>query len=169
MNPPSRKRTSWTKILVVAALVGSVAFGLLLGYLAYTNDSFPTQQKPFGEYASVVSSRFNGTEYYFRVQWISGNSTPLYAQLTSPSSDAANTPVCGFNVTSVSAGQKIDLPFAISTPSTSLSSVDLSIAVKPNSGSAEFTIVYHVDQVDAQPGDIQPSAFACSQPPGFEM
>ena len=169
MIRPSRRGISRTKTLVVAALVGAVAFGLLLGYLAYTNDSFPTQQKPFGEYASVVSSVFNGTEYYFRVQWISGNSTPLYAQLTSPSSDAANTPVCGFNITSVSEGQKIDLPFAISTPSTSLSSVDLSIAVRPNSSSAEFTIVYHIDQVEAQPGDIQPSTFACAQPPGSSM
>jgi hypothetical protein len=29
----------------------------------------------------------------------------------------------------------------------------------------QFTIVYHVDQVKAQPGNIGPSNFACKQPP----
>jgi hypothetical protein len=157
-------------VVVIAAIVGATAFGLFLGYLAYTNDSFPAQQRPFGDYAKVVSMAFNGTEFYFRVEWTaSSDFTPLFAQLTSPSSDAANTPVCGLNLTSIVKGQFVDLPFAISTPSTSLSNVDLAIAVRANSNSTEFTIVYHVDSVVAQPGKIYPSNFACLEPRGSNM
>lgn len=170
MNIQGRRGTSWARILVVVAIVGAATFGLFLGYLAYTNDSFPTQEKPFAEYASVVASDFNGTEYFFKVQWTtSGNFTPLYAQLTSPNSDEANTPVCGLNLTSISRGETVDLPFGISTPSTALSSVDLSIAVRSNVNMSEFTIVYHVDEVTAQPGIIQPSGYACEEPQGADM
>ncbi|MDV3277784.1 MAG: hypothetical protein LYZ69_04870 [Nitrososphaerales archaeon] len=161
---------SWAKLIVVVAVIGAAAFGLFLGYLAYTNDSFPTQEKPFAEYASVVATNFNGTEFYLKVQWTStGNFTPFYAQLTSPTTDAANTPVCSLGITSVVKGQIIDLPFKISAPRTSVSSVDLAIAVRSNVNMTEFTIVYHVDQVTAQPGNIYPSAFACEQPQGSSM
>jgi len=34
---------STVKLIVIAAIVGAVAFGLFLGYLAYTSDSFPAQ------------------------------------------------------------------------------------------------------------------------------
>lgn len=159
------------RVAVVAAIAGATMFGLYLGYLAYTNDSFPVQQKPFGDYASVVSATFNGTEIYFRVEWTAGSGfTPLYAQVTSPTSDAANTPVCGLNLTSVSQGQMIDMPFAISgATSTSLSSVDLAIAVRSSSNMTQFTIVYHLDTVPAQSGNIQPSDYACEQPQGSFM
>ena len=170
MKTGRARAIGWAKVVVVAAIGGATAFGLFLGYLAYTNDSFPAQQKPFGDYASVVSSTFNGTEYYFKVEWTaSSDFTPLFAQLTSPTSDAANTPVCGLNVSSVAKGQTLDLPFAISAPSTSLSSVDLAIAVRSNSNMTEFTIVYHVDSATAQPGNIYPSNIVCEQPAGSDM
>jgi len=170
MNLHSARAISWARTVVIVAVVGAAAFGLYLGYLAYYNDSFPVQQKPFGDYASVVASTFNGTEFYFKVEWTAPSSfTPLFAQLTSSSSDAANTPVCGLNLTSISTGQTIDMPFAITAPSTALSNVDLAIAVRSNSNMTEFTIVYHVDSVTAKPGTIYPSNFACSQPQGTDM
>jgi len=36
------------KLVVIFAVVGASIFGLFLGYLAYTNDSFPTATRPFG-------------------------------------------------------------------------------------------------------------------------
>ena len=80
-----------TKALVVAAIVGAVVFGLYLGYLALSNDSFPVQEKPFADYAKVVNSSFNGTELAFRLQWLDAGYLPMYVQLTSPATDAANT------------------------------------------------------------------------------
>jgi hypothetical protein len=62
------KGVSRARLFVLAAIVAAVAFGLLIGYLAYTNDTFPAQERPFGDYANVVYSAFNGTEMAFRVQ-----------------------------------------------------------------------------------------------------
>ena len=64
-----RKGFSGARILVIAAIVGAAAFGLVIGYLAYSMDSFPAQERPFANYASVAYSSFNGTEFAFRVQW----------------------------------------------------------------------------------------------------
>ncbi|MDV3243818.1 MAG: hypothetical protein LYZ66_01430 [Nitrososphaerales archaeon] len=128
------------------------------------------QQRPFANFAAVTATEFNGTEIYFRLQWnSSGNFTPLYAQITSPSSDEANSPVCDLRVSSVVRGQSLDLPFATGAPSTSLTNVDLAIAVRANTNMTEFTIVYHVGQINAQPGMITPSGYACSQPPAPPM
>ncbi len=155
------------KVFVLAAVAGAVIFGVYLGYLAWSNDSFPAQQKPFGDYATVTSSTFNGTDYSFQVQWLSADYVPQYAQLTSLASDAANTPVCDTGLSSVVAGQSILMPFAITHPSAELSNVDLSIAVKPVAvGGQSFTIVYNVPSVSAHPGDIVPSDIACQQPAG---
>lgn len=158
------------RLVVIAVILGATAFGLFLGYLAFVNDSFPTQEKPFGDYATVVSSVFNGTEYSFHLQWVAaGNYTPMYAQLTSSVSDAANTPVCDIGLGPVTQGTTFDLPFAIASPATGLSSVDLYIAVRSNTNMTQFTIHYHVDTVSAQPGLIQPSQYACAEPQGANM
>jgi len=157
---------STTKLLVVAALVGAAAFGLYLGYLAYTSDSFPSQQRPFGDYASVVSSTFNGTEYAFRVQWNDPNYVPMFTQLTSTATDAANTPVCDLRLSSVKSGQIIFLPFTISPATATLSNVDLAIAVQSATNSTQFTIVYNVPSVSATNAAITPSNITCQQPLG---
>jgi hypothetical protein len=159
----SRSGMSAAKALVAILLIGAVAFGLFLGYLEYENQSFPTAQKPFANYASVVSSTFNGTEVFFKVQWrASGNFTPLYAQITS-SADGANSPVCLLGLSSVSSGQTIDMPFAVAGgPTSALSDVQLQVAVRANGNMSEFTIQYQMGRVIAQPGDITPSTFACS-------
>ncbi|MDG6898378.1 MAG: hypothetical protein JRN24_01435, partial [Nitrososphaerota archaeon] len=156
MEIPRARAVGAAKAVVIVAIVGAAAFGLYLGYLAYTNDSFPAQQKPFGDYANVVATEFNGTELYYKIQWTAGGEfTPMFAQVTSSSTDAANTPVCGLNLTSVSNGQTIDLPFAIvGATSTSLSNVDLAIAVRANANTTEFTIVYHSDSIQGAKGDI---------------
>ena len=151
---------------MVAALVGAAAFGLYLGYLAYTSDSFPSQQRPFGEYASVVSSTFNGTEYAFRVQWNDPNYVPMFTQLTSTATDAANTPVCDLRLSSVKSGQIIFLPFTISPATATLSNVDLAIAVQSATNSTQFTIVYNVPSVSATNAAITPSNITCQQPLG---
>lgn len=144
-------------------LVGALAFGLFLAYLEYENQSFPAAEKPFSNYATVIASEFNGTEVYFNVEWTtSGNFTPLYAQMVS-TVDAANSPVCGLGITSLSKGQTIDLPFATTGPASALSDVQLFIAVRADTNMSEFTIQYQMGQVIAQPGNITPSTYACSE------
>lgn len=154
------------RLLVVAAIVGAVVFGLYLAYLAYANDSFPAQERPFADYASVASSSFNGTEFAFTVRWVSGTYLPLFAQLTSPATDAANTPVCGIDYSAVRAGQVIFMPFTISPASATLTNVDLAIAVKSVATGAEFTIVYNVVSISATNAPITPSNVSCQQPLG---
>lgn len=162
----SSRRYSATKVVVVVAVVGAVVFGLYLGYLAYSNDSFPAQQMPFTQYASVTWSSFNGTEFAFNVRWVSASYLPLFAQLTSPATDAANTPVCDMGYSSVRAGQVIFMPFTISPASATLTNVDLAIAVKSVNTGGEFTIVYNVASVSATNAAITPSNVSCQQPLG---
>lgn len=164
MTQNSPRRPSVGKTLVILALAGAAIFGLLLGYLAWTNDSFPSQERPFSTYAAVASSTFNGTEFAFRVQWLSPGFTPLYAQLTSPTSDSANSVVCNVNSSTVAGNRTIFMPFGISTPSTSLSNVDLSIAVQSPLNGTQFTIDYHVGSVTAVQGDIEPQNMSCTEP-----
>lgn len=163
----ARTRLSLPKALVVVAIVGAVVFGLYIGYLAYANDSFPTRTEPFANYATVSSSSFNGTEFAFTLTWQNASALPLYAQLTSPATDAANTPVCGIGLSNVTEGQSIFMPFTI-TESPALSNVDLSIAVKPLAGGSQFTIVYNVPSISAGNLPISPSNISCQEPPGIE-
>ena len=159
-------RPSAARVLVVLAVVLAVVFGLYLGYLAYSNNSFPAQEMPFGNYASVLSSTFNGTEYAFVIQWNNATYIPLYAQLTSPATDEANTPVCGTGLTSVAAGQQVFMPFTISPATANLANVDLSIAVGKSASSAAFTIVYNVASVNATNTPITPSNITCQEVSG---
>lgn len=151
---------------MVLAIVGAVAFGLYIGYLAYANDSFPAQERPFADYASVASSTFNGTEYAFSLRWNDSSYLPLFAQVTSPQTDAANTPVCSIGLSTVQSGQTIFLPFTISPASAALNNVDLSIAVKSVATGAEFTITFNVASVTASNAPITPSDVSCQQPLG---
>ena len=163
MQAPEKPGLSVAKVVVVVVVVGALAFGLVLGYLEYQNQSFPASTKPFGQYAQVVTSTFNGTEMYFKVMWTTqGNFTPLYAQIVS-SVDEANSPVCSIGIPSISRGQSIDMPFAVSGPTSALSDVELLIAVRANGNMTEFTIQYQMGQVVAHPGDIVPSTYSCSE------
>lgn len=164
----SKKGHSAARLLVVVAIVGAVGFGIYLGYLAWTNDSFPAQVEPFADYASVTSSSFNGTEFAFHLQWNNATYVPMFAQLTSPATDAANTPVCSTGYSSVQAGDVIFMPFTISPESAALTNVDLSIAVKSLATGGEFTIVYNVASVSAGNSPITPSNISCQQPLGSE-
>jgi hypothetical protein len=155
---------STAKLLVLVALVGAVAFGLFVGYLAYSNDSFPAQTRPFASYARVLYSSFNGTEYAFRIEWNSSNYVPLFTQLTSPATDAANTPVCDLKMSSIASGQTIFLPFTISPESATLSNVHLAIAVQSATNSTQFTITYNVPLISATNAPITPSNITCQQP-----
>jgi hypothetical protein len=156
------------KLLVLAAIVGALIFGLYLGYLAWANDSFPAQQRPFGDYASVVSSSFNGTEFALSVTWDNSSYLPMYAQLTSPSTDAANTPVCDLGLSAVHDGETIFLPFAITPASATLTNVNLAIAVKSVATGTEFTITYNMPSVPGSNEPILPSNVSCQQPAGIE-
>ncbi len=149
-------------------LAGAVIFGLYIGYLAFANDSFPSQTRPFGDYAQVTSTVFNGTEFAVTLNWQNSSALPLYTQLTSSSTDAANTPVCNVGLTTVSKGQSIFMPFAITPTSASVSNADLSIAVKSLSTGSEFTIVYSFPPVSASNVVITPSDISCSQGPSIE-
>lgn len=159
---------STAKLAVILVIAGAVAFGLFIGYLAYANDSFPSQTKPFADYAQVESTTFNGTEIAFNVIWQNSSGLPLYAQLTSPSSDAANTPVCDVGLSSVSSGQSIFMPFAISPTSATLSNVYLSVAVRPLTSGSDFTIVYQLQTIAATNAAITPSNISCQQQGAIE-
>jgi hypothetical protein len=152
-------------VVVIAVILGAVLFGVLLGYLAWTNDSFPSRTKPFTDYARVVSASFNGTEYAFTIQWLDAQYQPQYSQLAADQ-DAGNTVVCGFGTGRVESGQTIFMPFGLPAPTPVLTNVHLYIAVNSASGGDEFTIVYDVTSVTAQGGDILPSNVACQQPSG---
>ena len=102
--------------VVVAILIGAIAFGLFIGYLAYTNALFPQKQASFGNYATVVSTYFNGTEVAFNVRWDNASALPLKVQLTSTVSTQADSPVCMAGLSSVTSGQMLFLPFAVSPP-----------------------------------------------------
>ena len=160
------RRSSTTRMVVVLVIVAAVVFGIYIGYLAWANDSFPAGERPFSQYAAVTSSSFNGTEFAFTIAWTNSSYLPLYAQLTSPATDAANTPVCDLKLSSVSNGQSLFLPFTISPPSATVNSVALSIAVKSETTGSEFTIVYNVATASAGNGNITPSNVSCQQPLG---
>ena len=148
------------------AILGAVIFGLYIGYLALTNDSFPSQEKPFENYASVTSDTFNGTEFAFNLRWLNSSAVPVQAQLNSPISDAGNTAVCATQLKSVAYGQSIFLPFTITPRSPTLQNVNLYIAVHPAHGS-DFTIVYKVPSISASNDVITPSNITCAQPRGM--
>ncbi len=148
---------------MIGAVAGAVVFGGYLGYMAWANDSFPVEQRPFEQYASVVSANFNGTDYSFGLRWLNASFQPQYSQLYSATDDAANSPVCDLPPGTLSAGQVVYLPFGTTSPAETLSNVELYIAVKPVSGGGEFTIVYTVDSVSAVPGNVYPSNVICTQ------
>jgi hypothetical protein len=151
---------------VLASIVGAVVFALYIGYLALTNDSFPSQQRPFASYATVTSANFNGTEYAFNLRWLNASAIPYQAQLNSPVTDAANTAVCATELKAVTADQNIFLPFTINPRSPTLQNVNLYIAVHPVQGGSDFTIVYNVPSISASNNAITPSNIACTQPQG---
>jgi hypothetical protein len=163
LQPQKKFRWFSAKTIVVIMIVGAVAFGLLLGYLEYENQSMPSAEKPFGDYANVVSVAFNGTEVDFKVEWTaSGNYLPLSAQIASDT-DSANSPLCSLGMTSIAKGQTVDLPFTTAEPETALVDVQLFIAVQTNTNKTQFTIEYDHGQINASPGDITPSTYACTQ------
>ncbi len=165
---PARKGPNWSSIIVIASISGAVMFGGYYGYLAWANDSFPAQVKPFADYANVTSWYFNGTEFAYHVEWLNSGYLPEFAQLTSPDTDAANSPVCNVGVTSVQDGQVLFMPFALGQPSGAVQDASLSIAVKNLTSGAEFTIVYNIANATAENGDIQPVSQACYEPAGVE-
>ena len=163
---PASARSSTVRLVVLAVIVGAVAFGLYIAYLGWTNDSFPTKTEPFGGYASVTSYSFNGTEFAFTLSWANASAIPLKAQLTSPATDAANTPVCQVGLSKVQNGQEVFMPFTISPASATLSNVDLNIDVQPLAGGGDFAIIYNVAAVSATNVPITPSTISCQQPLG---
>ena len=153
-------------MVVVAILIGAIAFGLFIGYLAYTNALFPQKQASFGNYATVVSTYFNGTEVAFNVRWDNASALPLKVQLTSTVSTQADSPVCMAGLSSVTSGQMLFLPFAVSPPSGTLANVDLSIAAKDLATGNQFTIIYNLHNITADNATITPIGPICELPPG---
>jgi len=166
LNGNRTGKISRAKAVVIVAVVASILFGIYVAYLAWSYDSFPVTENPFGNYASVTSASFNGTEVSFNVKWLSGAYLPLKAQLTSVTSDVANSPTCWFDLKNVSSGQEIPMPFAIGQPTPVLKDLALYIAVKSTSDGSEFTIVYNLQSLSAQQGNISPSSYTCQQPSG---
>ncbi|MDG6899703.1 MAG: hypothetical protein JRM91_04515 [Nitrososphaerota archaeon] len=152
--------------VMLAILAGSIIFGLLVGYAAYTSALFPQKQEPFGDYATVVSTSFNGTELAFNVRWNNASALPLRVQVTSTVSTEADSPQCSAGLSSVTSGQVLFLPFAVSPPSGALDNVYLSIAAKNLGTGNQFTIMYNLDNITASPSIITPIGPICELPPG---
>jgi hypothetical protein len=161
---PSRGRISTAKVLVIIAIAGAVVFAVYIGYLAFVNESFPVEERPFSNYAVMASPpQFNGTEISFHVTWLNSDYLPVKAQVTSATSDAANSPTCYVNLASVSAGQVIAMPFGLSATTPIIQSAQLSIDVSTVSTGHEFTIVYTVNNTSAVQGDVTPTNISCQE------
>lgn len=163
MEPKSR-RPSLGKTLVIVAIVGAVVFAAYIGYLAYVNESFPLEQRPFGDYAAMaVPPQFNGTEISFHVRWLNSDFIPVKAQITSDTSDAANSPTCYTDLRSVSPGQVIAMPFGLSSATPVITNVQLSIDVMTQATGHEFTIAYTINSTSATVGNVSPADIACAE------
>jgi hypothetical protein len=164
---PSKRRISAAKLLVIIAIVGAVVFASYIGYLAYVNESFPVEMRPFANYAVMASPpQFNGTEISFHVKWLNSDYVPVKAQITSDTTDAANSPTCFLDLQNVSAGQVIAMPFGLSSATPVATSVQLSIDVNMTATGHEFTIAYTVNSTSAAPGDVTPTNVSCFESAG---
>ncbi|MCL4355075.1 MAG: hypothetical protein JRN56_00695 [Nitrososphaerota archaeon] len=152
--------------VMLAVLFGSIFFGLLIGYFAYTSALFPPKQEPFGNYATVTSTSFNGTELAFNVRWNNASALPLKVQVTSTVSTEVDSPQCMAGLSSVTSGQMLFLPFAVSPPSGGLNNVYLSIAAKDLVTGNQFTIMYNLNNITASSSLITPIGPICELPPG---
>ena len=164
---PSKRRISTAKLLVIIAIVGAVVFAAYIGYLAFVNESFPVEERPFANYAAMASPpQFNGTEISFHVRWLNSDYIPVKAQITSDTSDAANSPTCFFDLSSVSAGQVIAMPFGLSSATPVITNVQLSIDVSTAATGHDFTISYTVNSTSAAQGDVTPTNVSCFESAG---
>jgi hypothetical protein len=161
---PSSRRPSPGKIIIVLAIAGAVLFAVYVGYLAFANESFPIEQRPFGDYAAMASApQFNGTEISFHVRWLNSDYLPVKAQITSPTTDAANSPTCFFDLQNVTSGQVLAMPFGLSSATPVATSVQLSIDVKTLATGSDFTIAYTVNSTSAAQGDVTPTNISCQE------
>lgn len=124
------------------------------------------QEKPFGDYASVLSTTFNGTEVVFNIKWLSSEYLPLYTQLTTPSSDVlsgySKSHLCALGLQTITDGQTMPLVFETRYPTTGLSNANLLIAVKTTSTGNEFYIAYSPSTaLPAQNAAIPPAGYYC--------
>jgi len=159
---PGKRRISTGKLLVIIALVGAVIFASYIGYLAFANDSFPVEQMPFSTYAAMASPpQFNGTEISFHIRWLNSDYIPVKAQITSDTTDAANSPTCYTDINNVTAGQVIAMPFGLGSATAVATDVQLSIDVSPVATGHDFTIVYTVNSTSAAQGDVTPTNITC--------
>lgn len=122
------------------------------------------QQKPFGDYASVVSTTFNGTELELSIKWLSSNFLPIYYQASSPATAViAETRLCSFELESATSGQTIGLAFDLSRGSAELFNANLLIAVKQVGTSNEFYVAYSAGNMVASNAAIPPTAYHCQE------
>jgi hypothetical protein len=164
---PGKKRISTAKLLIVVVIVGAVIFGGYVGYLAFANESFPVEQRPFSDYATMASPpQFNGTEISFHVRWLNSDYIPVKAQINSDTTDAANSPACYLDLPSVSEGQVIAMPFGLSSATPVITNVQLSIDVSTVATGHDFTIVYTVNSTSAAQGDVTPTNVSCYESAG---
>jgi len=151
-------------VLVIAVMAVAVIFAAYIGYLAFANESFPVEQRPFGNYAAMASPpQFNGTEISFHVRWLNSDYIPVKAQINSDTTDAANSPTCYLDLTSVNASQVIAMPFGLSSATPVITNVQLSIDVSTVATGHDFTIVYTVNSTSAAQGDVTPTNISCQE------
>ena len=152
------------KILVILVIVAAVVFGAYVGYLGFANQGFPVEERPFRDYATMVSPpQFNATEISFHVGWLNSSYIPVKAQITSDTTDAANSPACYFDLQTITAGQVIAMPFGLGSATATINNLRLSIDVRTLSTGHEFTIVYTVNSTSATNGDVSPTNVSCQE------
>lgn len=164
MKQSSSRKWSLGRTAVILAIVTAVVFAVFLGYLAFANQSFPAEQRPFGDYAVMAAPpQFNGTELSFHIRWLNPDYLPVKAQITSDTTDSANSPACYTGLQSVTSGQIISMPFGLGSASPTAQNVQLSIDVTTVATGHEFTIVYTINSTAAANGDVTPKDISCQE------
>ena len=139
-------------------------FAAYIGYLAFVNESFPVEERPFANYAVMASPpQFNGTEISFHVRWLNSDYLPVKAQITSATTDAANSPTCYLDLSSVSAEQVIAMPFGLGSATPVVTNVQLSIDVSTVATGHEFTIAYTINSTSAVNEQVTPTNVSCQE------
>lgn len=115
-----------------------------------------------GGYAKVLSASFNGTELFFSVEWLSSNYLLVSYQISSSTSDSANSGSCTLGQQAVPEGQTIGLAFHVSPVSATIDSVNLFITVRSAATGSESTFSYRISALSATNGPIPYTPYTCA-------
>ncbi len=141
-----RNAISRGTLVVLIMMVGAAAFGTVFGYLQYINNSFPSKIMDFQKFASLKGYSFNGTVFSIYIQWFDKDKyMPLYAQFISDQYASRVYDVA----TQLHPNGTLLLPFPVEVSLSSMTNVELLIAVKNMTDGTDFTVVYSIGNVNS--------------------